>query len=121
MTDADDAGPFGPPADIRGIVRYRGEFAQPALRLNRFLVHVSRRENRAAFLADEEGTMARWNLTDTERALVRRRDYAGLLAAGANVYAIAKSGHVFGATLVEIGAAMRGETAQQFLAGKARG
>ena len=60
-------------------------------------------------------------LTDHERALVRNRDYAGLLAAGVNIYAIAKSGYVFGATLLDIGAAMRGESVQQFLATKGLG
>lgn len=121
MTAADDGGadgPFGPPAHIPGIVRYRGELAQQALRLNRFLVHISQRDNREAYLADEETGMERWQLTPAERALVRQRDYAGLLAAGVNIYAIAKSGYVFGATLLEIGAAMRGETLQQFLASK---
>ena len=99
-------------------MRYRGELAQQALRLNRFLVHISQRDNREAYLADEETGMERWQLTPAERALVRQRDYAGLLAAGVNIYAIAKSGYVFGATLLEIGAAMRGETLQQFLASK---
>ena len=108
--------PFGPAADIPGVIRYRGELAQGGFRLNRFLVWISQRENREAYLDDEEGAMACWSLTEAERALVRARDYDGLMAAGVNIYAIAKSGYVFGATLLEIGARMRGETPQQFLA-----
>lgn len=100
-------GPFGPPAHIPGVVRYRGELAQAALRLNQFLVHVSLRENREAFLDDEEAAMRQWALSETERALVRGRDYPGMLAYGVNIYAIAKSGYVLGATLLEIGATMR--------------
>ncbi|MEN9888236.1 MAG: hypothetical protein RL559_273 [Pseudomonadota bacterium] len=113
-------GLFGPPAHIPGATRYRGEVAQAALRLNRFLVHVSQRENRQRFLDDEEAEMARWALSEPERDLLRRRDYAGLLACGVNIYAIAKSGYVFGATLVDIGALLRGETVEQFLATKGR-
>ncbi len=116
-----DEGPFGPPARIPGVIRYRGELAQGALRLNRFLVHISRRENREAYLADEAGAMAQWGLTEHEQDLIRRRDYAGLLAAGVNIYAIAKAGYVFDATLLEIGARMRGESVQQFLASKGLG
>lgn len=112
---------FGPPAHIPGAGLYRGECAQQALRLNRFLVHVSQRENRERFLADEEAEMARWGLSEAERELIRRRDYAGLLGAGVNIYAVAKSGYVFGATLVDIGARMRGETVAQFLASKGMG
>lgn len=107
--------PFGPPANIPGVIRYRGELAQRAYRLNRFLIWISRRENRDAYLADEEGVMAQWQLSDAERALVRARDYTGFLAAGVNIYAIAKSGYVFGATLLEIGARMRGETPQALM------
>lgn len=117
MTAHADDGPFGPPAaGLHGVVRYRGELAQRGLRLNEFLVHIAQVEHRAAFLADEEGEMERWQLAEHERDLVRRRDYAGLLAHGANVYAIAKSGYVFGATLVDIGAAMAGTTTPQLLA-----
>jgi len=118
---AADEGPFGPPAHIPGVVRYRGELAQGALRLNRFLVHISRREHREAYLADESAAMTQWGLTAEEKELIRRRDYAGLLAAGVNIYAIAKAGYVFDATLLEIGARMRGESVQQFLASKGQG
>ena len=107
--------PFGPPAVIAGLIRYRGEFAQPAYRLNCFLVWISKREHRLSYLADEEGAMAHWQLSEPQRALVRARDYPELLAAGANIYAIAKAGYVWGATLLEIGAQMRGETAQAFV------
>lgn len=121
MSSAQDGvGLFGPPAHIPGAGLYRGELAQQALQLNRFLVHASLRENRQRFLDDEEAEMARWGLPEAQRDLIRRRDYAGLLAAGVNIYALAKSGHVFGATLLDIGARMRGETVEQFLASKGR-
>jgi protocatechuate 4,5-dioxygenase alpha subunit len=112
--------PFGPSANPRGAARYRGELAQQALRLNRFLVHISQRDNRDAYLANEEASMQEWNLSTFERELVRHRNYEGLLVAGVNIYAIAKSGYVFGATLLEIGAAMRGQTTAEFLAEKRR-
>jgi protocatechuate 4,5-dioxygenase alpha subunit len=112
--------PFGPPADIVGVGRYHGELAQGALRLNRFLIHISQRGNRESYLADEEGAMQAWGLAASERELVLRRDFVGLLAAGVNIYAIAKSGYVFGATLLEIGGAMRGESIETFLAQRGR-
>lgn len=122
MSDANasSGNPFGPAAVIHGIVRYRGEIAQRALRLNRFLISISHRDRRDAYLADEEAAMQEWQLSESERELVRARDYSGLLAAGVNIYAIAKSGYVFGSTLLEIGASMRGETPQAFLEGRSR-
>lgn len=111
-----DHGPLGPPACIAGVLRYDGERAARGYRITRFLVWISQPENREGFLADEGGAMDRFALDDSERALVVARDYTGLLNAGASIYAVAKSGHVFGASLVSIGASMRGQSAAEFLA-----
>ena len=98
---------LGPRSPRRGTIRYGGERATRGYRLTRFLVAISRPEAREAFLRDEASAMAAAGLDAHEQALVRTRDYAGLLAAGAHLYAVAKSGHVFGATLAEIGASQR--------------
>ena len=103
---------FGPAVALRGVVRYGGAVAQRGYRLNAFLVNISRRENREAYLRDEEAAMAAAALSEQERALVRQRDYPGLLAYGVNIYAVVKAGYVFGATLMEIGRQMRGEPAE---------
>jgi len=107
------AAAFGPAVALRGVVRYGGALAQRGYRLNAFLVTVSRRENREAFLRDEEAAMVAAGLQEEERALVRRRDYPGMLAWGVNIYAVVKAGYVFGATLMEIGRQMRGEAAKE--------
>lgn len=113
MTPSQDPGvaAFGPPVALRGVVRYGGALAQRGYRLNAFLVAISRRENRAAYLQDETAAMARAGLSAEERALVERRDYPGMLAYGVNIYAVVKAGYVFGSTLMEIGAQMRGAPA----------
>lgn len=98
---------FGPPASLRGVVRYKGDLAQQGYRLTRFLVDISHRDNRQPFLDDEEGAMTRAALSPQECALLRARDYAGMLAYGVNVYALAKAGYVFGNSLLEIGRSMR--------------
>lgn len=100
---------FGPPANLGGVVRYRGELAQQGYRLNRFLVDISQHGNRQAYLADEEAAMQCAGLDEHEKALVRARNYSGMLAHGVNVYALAKAGYVFGDTLLAIGQGMRQE------------
>ena len=107
---------LGPRAPLRGVIRYGGLHASAGLRLTEFLVAISRPGAREAFLADEAGTMVRHGLDDTEQALVRARDYAGLLQAGAHVYAVAKSGHAFGQTLMDIGARLRGQSTAELVA-----
>lgn len=106
---------LGPRAHPRGVIRYGDAFASRGFRLTAFLISISQLGQREAFLADEAGTMVRFGLDEREQALVRARDYAGLLQAGAHVYAVAKSGHAFGATLMDIGARLRGQSTAELV------
>jgi protocatechuate 4,5-dioxygenase alpha subunit len=85
-------------------------------RINKMCNALSRPDERAAYQADEEGFMARFSLTDEERNLVRARDFSGLLQAGGNIYFLLKLGVVTGNGLYKMGATMRGESYEQFLA-----
>jgi len=83
-------------------------------RLNRFLHGLVRPDVRAAFLADEEAAYERAGLTDTERDLVRRRDWRGLIHYGAIFFMLEKLGAVIGVSNLHIYAAMRGQTLEDF-------
>ena len=85
-------------------------------RLNKMCGTLCTPENRAAFKADEEAYMAKFGLTDPEKALVRARDFGGLIEAGLNIYFMLKLGACTGNGLYRMGAQMRGETYEQFLA-----
>ncbi len=84
-------------------------------RINNMLNSLTTPENRAAFTADEEGYMAKFGLTEEEKELIRRRDFSGLIDAGANVYFLLKLGAVTGIGLYKMGAQMRGERYEEFL------
>ncbi len=71
---------------------------------------------REAFKRDEEAFMARFALTEEEKDLIRKRDFRGLIAAGMNIYAMLKIGSATGNSLYRMGAQMRGETYEAFLA-----
>jgi protocatechuate 4,5-dioxygenase, alpha chain len=71
---------------------------------------------REAFKRDEEGFMGRFDLSETEKQLVRKRDFAGMIEHGMNIYAMLKIGSVTGNSLYRMGAQMRGESYEQFLA-----
>ena len=85
------------------------------LRLNRMCGSLCAPENREAFKRDEEAYMARFQLTEEEKDLIRRRDFAGMINAGMNIYWMLKIGSVTGNSLYRMGAQMRGETYEQFL------
>ena len=85
-------------------------------RLNRMCGSLCAPANREAFKQDEEAYMSRFDLTKGERQLVRKRDFAGLIHAGTNIYFMLKIGSVTGNSLYRMGAQMRGESYEQFLA-----
>jgi protocatechuate 4,5-dioxygenase, alpha chain len=105
-----------PGATIAGSHVFDLAMSWRGLRINRMCNALSRPENRAAYRQDEEGFMARFGLTPEEQRLVRARDFGGLLEAGANIYFLLKLGVVTGNGLYVMGAKMRGETYEQFLA-----
>lgn len=85
-------------------------------RINKMCNSLSHAANREAFKRDEEGFMAAHQLREDEKQLVRDRDFSGLLAAGGNIYFLLKLGVVTGNGLYMMGAKMRGESYEQFLA-----
>ncbi len=85
-------------------------------RINKMCNALSEPGNREACKRDEEAFMARLGLTEEEKELVRERDFTSLLAAGGNIYFLLKLGVVTGNGLYYMGAKMRGESYEQFLA-----
>jgi protocatechuate 4,5-dioxygenase alpha subunit len=85
-------------------------------RINKMCNALSQPHNRDEYKKDEEAFMAKYALTEDEKRLVRARDFPGLLAAGGNIYFLLKLGVVTDNGLYYMGAKMRGETYEQFLA-----
>ena len=85
-------------------------------RLNKLCAALCDAQNRALFQRDEASFLDRFFLSEEEKALVRRRDFQGLIEAGTNIYYLLKIGSVTGTGLYRMGAQMRGESYEQFLA-----
>ena len=85
-------------------------------RLNRMCAALCSPAERDAFKRDEESFMTRFGLTDAEKNLIRKRDFKGLIEAGMNIYAMLKIGSATGNSLYRMGAQMRGESYEAFLA-----
>ena len=85
-------------------------------RLNKMCTALCSPAEREAFKRDEEAFMSRFSLTEEEKNLIRRRDFEGLIEAGMNIYAMLKVGSATGNSLYRMGAQMRGESYEQFLA-----
>lgn len=101
---------------IPGTLVFDGDAAQNGYALNAMCYSFNSEENRKAFAADEEGYMARFNLTPDQLAAVRNRDVLGMLAAGGNVYYLAKLAGILGLGVQDLGALQTGVSLDQFKA-----
>jgi len=84
-------------------------------RINKMCSSLTRAENREAYRANEQAYLDRCKLTPQEQELVLKRDFAGLLAAGGNVFFLIKLGGVTGVPIYHMGAQMRGESFESFI------
>ena len=84
--------------------------------LNKMCVSLTTPENREAFKADEEAYMRRYELTEEQKQAVRDRDWLRMTKLGGNLFFFLKLGATLGHGLYSIGAQMRGQTYEQFMA-----
>ncbi len=82
--------------------------------LNRMCYSFNEASNREAFVADEDGYCARFELTPEQRDAVRQRNVLALIAAGGNVYYLAKLAGIFGLNVQDIGAQQTGLSVDEF-------
>ncbi len=108
------------PADrtraIPGTPIFDGEAAQRGYPLNAMCFSFNDEQNRMAFRADQESYMDRFHLTADQRAAVRARDVPGMIAAGGNVYYLAKLAGIFGLSVQDLGALQTGMSVDEFRA-----
>lgn len=84
--------------------------------LNRLGMSLTKPENRAAALADEDAYLDRFALTPEARAAVKARDWLALVRLGANIYFVYKLTGLRGtpAKMSDIGAAQAGLSPAEF-------
>jgi len=101
---------------IPGTLVFDGDAAQHGYAINAMCYSFNSADNRAAFAADEEAYMDRFALTGEQRQSVRDRDVLGMLAAGGNVYYLAKLAGIFGLNVQDLGALQTGVSIDEFKA-----
>lgn len=101
---------------IAGTLVFDGDAAQAGYALNAMSYSFNSEANRRAFAEDEEAYMARFNLTEAQKEAVRKRDVLGMLAAGGNVYYLAKLAGIFGLNVQDLGALQTGMSLDAFKA-----
>ena len=109
MVRADDA-------EIPGTTLFDGAQARKGYALNKMCYSFNDAANRQAFLHDEDAYCARFGLNAEQREAVRQRDVLRLIAAGGNVYYLAKLAGIFGLDVQDLGAQQTGVSKNEFKA-----
>ena len=102
--------------EIPGTTLFDGAQAMRGYALNKMCFSFNDAGNRAAFLADEDAYCAKYGLSPEQRAAVAHRNVLELIAAGGNIYYLAKFAGIFGLDVQDVGAQQTGMTKDDFKA-----
>jgi protocatechuate 4,5-dioxygenase alpha chain len=105
-----------PEAPIPGTTLFDGRQAMKGYALNKMCYSFNAAENRAAFQRDEAAYCAAYGLNEEQARAIRERDVLGLLAAGGNVYYLAKFAGILGLDVQDLGALQTGMSKEAFKA-----
>lgn len=112
MTIAGMEGEKGAP--IPGTHLFDGDAAAKGYAINAMCYSFNMAENRQAFLDDEEAYCAKFHLTPEQRKAVADRDVLGMIAAGGNIYYLAKLAGIFGLNVQDVGSLQTGLSLDEF-------
>jgi protocatechuate 4,5-dioxygenase alpha chain len=112
----ENAMPASSARPIAGTTIFDGAQAQKGYALNKMCFSFNSADARAEFLRDEEAYMRKFGLNEAQSAGIRTRNVLGLLAAGGNVYYLAKFAGILGLDVQDLGAAQTGMTKEAFKA-----
>lgn len=101
---------------IPGTTLFDGTQAMKGYALNKMCYSFNSAANRVAFQQDEDAYCTRYQLNDAQRDAIRNRDVFGLIAAGGNVYYLAKFAGILGLDVQDLGALQTGMSKDAFKA-----
>ncbi|MEP2533892.1 protocatechuate 4,5-dioxygenase subunit alpha [Shimia sp.] len=100
--------------DIPGTTIFDGKQAMKGYALNKMCYSFNAQKCRDAFVADEEGYMDQFGLNDQQKKAIRDRNVLDLIAAGGNIYYLAKFAGIFKLGVQDVGAQQTGVTTGEF-------
>ena len=101
--------------DLPGTWVFDAQRARKGYHLNRFFMSLMKAENRKAFLADEDGYLRQFAMTDAQREAVLKRDWNRMLELGGVVYCLAKLAFTDGHSYQFMAAEMTGMSEQEYV------
>ena len=99
---------------IPGTHIFDGDAAQKGYALNAMCFSFNHARNRDEFARDEDAYCDRFGLTEEQRAAVKARSVLQMIAAGGNVYYLAKLAGILGLNVQDLGAQQTGMSVEAF-------
>ena len=99
---------------IPGTHIFDGAAARKGYALNAMCFSFNEAANREAFLRDEDAYCDRFGLTAEQREAVAQRNVLAMMAAGGNIYYLAKLAGIFGLNVQDVGAQQTGMSVDAF-------
>ena len=105
-----------PYLDVPGTTIFDAEQSRKGYWLNQFCMSLMKADNRARFKADERAYLDDWAMTEEQKQAVLARDLNRCIAAGGNIYFLAKIGATDGKSFQYMAASMTGMTQEAYAA-----
>ena len=105
-----------PYLDVPGTTIFDAEQSRRGYWLNQFCMSLMKADNRARFKADERAYLDEWPMTEEQKQAVLARDLNRCIAAGGNIYFLAKIGATDVKSFQYMAASMTGMTQEEYAA-----
>ena len=105
-----------PYLDVPGTTIFDAEQSRKGYHLNQFCMSLMKAANRERFKADERAYLDEWPMTEEQKQGVLSRDLNRCIAAGGNIYFLAKIGATDGKSFQYMAASMTGMTQDAYAA-----
>ena len=105
-----------PYLDVPGTTIFDAEQSRKGYHLNQFCMSLMKAANRTRFKADERAYLDEWPMTEEQKLGVLSRDLNRCIAAGGNIYFLAKIGATDGKSFQYMAASMTGMSQEAYAA-----
>ena len=103
-----------PYKNVPGTTIFDAEQSRRGYHLNQFCMSLMKAENRARFKADERAYLDEWPMSEEQKQAVLARDLNAAIAAGGNIYYLAKIGATDGKSFQQMAASMTGMSEEEY-------
>lgn len=101
---------------IPGTTLFDGEQAMKGYALNKMCYSFNAKSARDEYLADPEAYFDKFELTETQKQACRNKNVLEMIAAGGNIYYLAKFAGIYKLSVQDVGAQQTGMTTDEFKA-----